>query len=262
MMDKKSIISKWNADLYEQEVTYTHDVDCLLSLIGDKPKRILEVCCGSGRILVPLAKAGHTVDGFDADEYMLAKIADKAVGMDNINWKMMDAVHGDWDCNYDIVVLGGNILYNIVSDMDYSRAQEMLIKKTAAALAPGGHVFIDYQPGGHLITQSEPSHNRDGEWTIWNGTDADGNRGRMMILGDSYDAATGMGGFVRRYELTLKNGETITQNTVCQKHFAPLKQLHRWLRDAGFVIEREYGDFNGAPVAEDSRGVVIYARKV
>lgn len=81
MFNEKPSISKWVADMYDLKVTETNDVDFLLSVIGPTPKRILEVCCGSGRILVSLAKAGHTVTGFDADEFMLAKIAAKAEGL-------------------------------------------------------------------------------------------------------------------------------------------------------------------------------------
>ena len=261
MFNEKPIISKWVADMYDQKVTGTKDVDFLISVIGNQPKQILEVCCGSGRILVPLAKVGHIVSGLDADEYVLEKIAAKAEGLENIQWKSADAVHSDWGENFDVVVLAGNILYNIVSDMDYAESQELLIKKAVSALVSGGYVFIEYQPGGHCITQSEPSHNKDGEWIVWEGTDGDGNYGRMILVGDSYDANTGMGSFIRRFELTLKNGETITQDIPCQKHFAPLDQLHEWLKKAGFVIEQEYGDCNGNPVTDDSRGVVIYACK-
>lgn len=58
-----------------------------------------------------------------------------------------DAVaNDDWGGDFDVVVLAGNILYNIVSDMDYAKAQEFLIQKAASSLVPGGYVFIEYQP--------------------------------------------------------------------------------------------------------------------
>ena len=261
MINEKLVFSKWVADMYDQEVTEINDVDFLLSVIGTERKRILEVCCGSGRILVPLAKAGHTVFGFDADESMLAKIPEKVSGLSDIHWQTADAVYDDWGKNFDIVVLAGNILYNIISDMDYAKAQELLINKAASTLVPGGYVFIEYQPGGHRIMQSIPSHESNSRMVVWEGTDKEGNFGRMILLGDSYDADTGMGSFTRRFELTLKSGETITQDIPSQKHFAPLEQVHGWLQSAGFVIEQEYGDCNGNPVTADSRGVVIYARK-
>ena len=261
MFSEKTIISKWVADMYDQKVTETHDVDFLISTIGHEPKRILEVCCGSGRILVPLAKAGHSVHGMDFDEHVLTKIKTKADGLDNIQWRVADAVRDDWGTGFDIVVLAGNILYNIISDMDYAKAQELFIRKTASALVPGGYVYIEYQPGGHSVKQPIPSYNKDGILVVWEGTDSDGNYGRMIFLGDSFDAITGMSSFTRRFELVLKNGETIIQDILCQKHFAPLEQLHGWLNDVGFVIEQEYSDTNKNMVNDESRGVIIYAKK-
>lgn len=235
MFNEIPILSKWIADMYDQQVTETKDVGLLLSLVGVAPRRILEICCGSGRILVPLAKVGHSVSGLDADQFMLDKIAAKAHGLGNVSWRRADAVHDDWGCGFDIVVLAGNILYNIISDMDYANAQELLIQKAAAALVPGGYAFIDYQPGEHRINRLAPSHSDvGGQWVVWEGADADGNFGRMLLLGGSYDAATGMSSFIRRFELKLKNGETVTQDIPSQKHFATLRQLHRWLKNAGF----------------------------
>jgi SAM-dependent methyltransferase len=261
LFNEKPIISKWVADMYDQKVTETKDVDFLLSVIGQAPKKILEVCCGSGRILVPLVKAGHTVTGFDADEYLLAKISAKTEGLKKIEWRTADAVQDDWGTGYDVVVLAGNILYNIVSNMDYAKVQELLVNKVASALAPGGHIFIEYQPGGHRITQVEPSNTDDRDNVVWDGTDSDGNHGKMILLAGSYNANTRLSSFTRRFELNLKNGEIIQQDILCHKHFAPLNLLHDWLADAGFIIEQEYSDTRRNPVDENSKGVIIYARK-
>ena len=53
MFNEEKIIAKWAADMYDANETDTADVDFALSIVGDAPKRILEVACGSGRILVP-----------------------------------------------------------------------------------------------------------------------------------------------------------------------------------------------------------------
>ena len=261
MFNEKPIISKWVADMYEQEVTETDDVDFLLSLIGQAPKRILEVCCGSGRILVPLAEAGHMASGLDADGFMLAKIPEKAEGLETIEWRQADAVSGDWGTGFDVVVLAGNILYNIVSDMEYEKAQELFIRKAASALVHGGHVYIEYQPGGHRLTQEDKSHKDSGDWTVWEGTDNEGNHGKMKLLAGEYDSNTRLDTFTRRFELTLKSGETIQEDIPCVKHFATLNQIHNWLSDAGFSIEQEYGDYNRNPIVENTKRVIIFARK-
>ena len=263
MFNEKPVIAKWVADMYDQNETETEDVDFLLSVIGHEPKNILEIACGSGRILVPLSKAGHTVSGLEADEYMLVKIPAKAEGLENIQWRKADAVYDDWGKGFDVVVLAANILYNIISDMDYTKSQELFIQKAAAAMVPSGHVYIDYNPAGRGVNQSPPSENNpDSKGLIWEGTDADGNFGRMVLVGDSYDASTRMDSFQRRFEMSLKNGETVVQEFPCHKHFAPLSQLHEWLQKAGFVIEQEYGGgYKKNPVNDDSKRVIIYAKK-
>ncbi len=77
MYNEKDIIAQWNADMYDLNETYTDDVELALMLMGTTPKEVLEIACGSGRFLVPMAKAGHDVTGLDFDEYMLEKIAHK-----------------------------------------------------------------------------------------------------------------------------------------------------------------------------------------
>jgi len=268
LFNEKAIISRWVADIYDQNETGTEDVEFLLSVIGPEPKRILEVACGSGRILVPLAKAGHTVTGIDADECMLAKIPAKAKGkgncdcLANIEWRAADAVHDDWGAGYDTVVLAGNILYNIVSDMDYAQAQALFIHKAAAALKPGGCVYIDYQPGNCYPARPRKSPPKSrGERVVWEGTDSAGNFGRMILLDNAYDKKTRLSAFTRRFELTLPSGETIRQDIPCVKHFASLGQLHGWLAEAGLAVEREYGDYRRSPIGRKTCRAIILARK-
>jgi len=261
LFNEKDVIAKWIADIYDQNETQTYDIDFMLPLFGQKPKRILEVACGSGRILVPLAKAGHTVYGIDADGFMLEKISAKAEGLSNIQWHKADAVNEDWGTGYDLVVLAGNILYNIVSDGDYAKAQEALIKKAASSLVKNGYVYIDYKPQ-HSLTKFTPSSKSDKMNIVWEGYDTDGNFGKMMSYGSTYDAETQINSFIRRFELTLKSGETITQDIPSQKHFATLKQLHEWLHDAGFIIEHEYGNYNKDPISDKTHGAIIYAQKI
>lgn len=49
MYNEKDIIAQWNADMYDLNETNMDDVVFALTLIGTKPKKILEIACGSGR---------------------------------------------------------------------------------------------------------------------------------------------------------------------------------------------------------------------
>lgn len=129
LFGEQSIISKWIADMYDQHETGTDDVEFLLSIIGQAPKRVLEIGCGSGRILMPMATAGHIVTGLDFDEFMLSKLSEKSKGMSNINWRKADVIRNSWGSGFDIVVIAGNFLFNIVSEMEYKEAQRLLVQK-------------------------------------------------------------------------------------------------------------------------------------
>lgn len=48
------------------------------SYVSDADGKILEPMCGSGRFLLPLIQDGYDVSGFDASEYMLKALQDKA----------------------------------------------------------------------------------------------------------------------------------------------------------------------------------------
>lgn len=257
MFKEKLIISKWIADMYERHETDTNDVEFALSVIGSEPKRILEIACGSGRILVPFAKAGHNVTGLDFDEYMLNKIESKSVGMDNITWRKADVINDDWGNGFDVVVLAGNFLFNIVSDIDYEKAQELVIQKAAGSLVSGGNIYIDY---GYTLNPENWFGNPN-EHVIWQGTDSDGNTGRMLLFDGTFNNESGINKFIRRFELNCANGEIIKQDIPSTKHFATLEQIHTWLKSANFVIEQEYGDYNRNPISENTSRAIIWARK-
>ena len=255
MLKEERIIAAWSADMYEIDETGTEDVAFLLACLGTESKHILEIACGSGRILVPLAKAGHTVVGLDMDEAMLRKIPAKAEGMDNITWWTADAISEDWGTGYDVVVIAGNFIMNIVSDEGPERAQRVLLEKARQALKPGGLLYIDYN---HTY-YPEQWYVHLGERVIWEGIDSAGTVGRMLLCDSTYDAATGLIRSTRRYELETATGEKIRKEMLSVKHYVSLAQIHTWLSEDGFRIEKEYGDYVGNSIGGTTGRAIICA---
>lgn len=258
-LDKNELlISNWLTDLYDQQETQTDDVEFLLSLIGPTSKRIFEVACGSGRILVPLAKAGHRVTGIDVDEGMLNRIVRKTEGLENIAWRIADAILDPWETDFDIVVLAGNLLFNLITDMDYAKAQELLITKASQSLVKGGYVYIDY---GYTL-HPERWFNTSVEKVIFEGTDREGNTGKMCIYSSSYSRTSGIVKSVRKYVVMKPDGTSIEKEAESIKHFATLDQIHSWLEKNGLRIEEEYGDYKYNPMGENTARAIIKAIKL
>lgn len=258
MYSEDEIISMWSADMYDLDETDVTDVDFARSIIGALSKRILEPACGSGRYLVPLAKSGHNVVGLDFDEFMLKKIDAKIEGRGNVEWRKSDIIKDEWEIGFDVVLLAANILFNIVSDIEYEKAQKLLIEKSAKSLLPGGHLFIDY---GYTIYPEKWYDNPEPN-LIWEGTDSHGNIGRMVLLDSKFDQTNGICTFVRRYEITAENGISIVRDIPTKKHFASLLQIQEWLLNYGFVIEGEWGDYEKNPISGSTNRAIIWARKI
>ena len=257
LYNEKDIIAKWNSEMYDHNEVETDDVEFALSIIEKAPQQILEIACGSGRFLVPMAKGGHNVVGLDFDKYMLNRIVTKISNAENIKWYHSDVIHDEWGTGYDVVVLGANFLCNIVSDMDYESAQKSLIQKSADALVSGGHVFIDYAYTSHPEKWFDNTEPR----IIWQGEDSEGNYGKMMLLDNTFDKKSYTAECIRRFELKLADGTDIVQEIPTKKHIVRPEQVHEWLEQVGFAIELECGDYQGNPIGEQTNRVIIWARK-
>ena len=53
------------------EVQSQVQIEYILRLLGEEPKTVIDIGCGDGRVLVPLASAGHQLTGIDIDEHAI-----------------------------------------------------------------------------------------------------------------------------------------------------------------------------------------------
>lgn len=88
------------AEIYDQAITYTADVELLMSLLGNDSLNILEVFCGTGRILVRLLELGHTLTGIEIAPAMAARAEQKATRLGSstrqrLTLKVQDVHKGD-----------------------------------------------------------------------------------------------------------------------------------------------------------------------
>lgn len=256
-MDKDFFRKHWYADIYEKLETQIDDVNLILELVGNEPNDILEVACGSGRISIPLANSGHKVTGFDFDEFMLEKLKTKANGLVNISFYKTDAVLEEWGRNYDIVILAGNILLNIESDMRYVEAQELFIKKASECVKPNGYLYLDFD----CFERPEQTAKNKREWVCFEGTDDIGTYGKYIVISGDYSNETQIDRSQRRYEITPKGYEMFTYETVSVKHFPTFEQVRLWLLKYGWSIEHLYGDYDKNPLSNLTKRVIVWAKK-
>ena len=259
-MDWDKIRKYWWGCVYDQYYGKDDDdVELILELIGETPQNIFEVCCGTGRVLVPLAKAGHDVTGMDADEGMLARLPAKAEGLPNLQYSLADALTTGWGGGYDVVVLACNTLMNIEHRDDDKAAQQLFIQKAADVLKPGGHFFVAYDvypdPENTFVGESKLTAGR------YAGTDDTGVSGHGFGCGGLYNPVTQIAVWNNHLELTLPGGEKRIFPGYGHKYICTRDEVHGWLKDSGFVVEEEFGGCDRRPFAGGPGWDIIWAKK-
>ncbi|MBO7449679.1 MAG: hypothetical protein J6U54_04855, partial [Clostridiales bacterium] len=96
---------------------------------------------------------------------------------------------------------------------------------------------------------------------IWEGTDSEGNYGKMILLDSTYDEKTGMASYIRKIEMTFADGEKYVQEVPERKHFVEVSQVRIWLENAGFEILNEWGDYCKNPISEQTSRAILWAKK-
>jgi len=256
-LNKTFFRKHWYADIYEKQVIQADEVNFILSIVGIEPKNILDVACGGGRITVPLAKAGHKVTGFDSDKFMLEKISARAKSLSNISFYQADAILEDWGNNFDVIILAGNILLNIESEMPYEQAQELFIKKASESVKQNGHMYLNFD----CYERPEQSSENNEKWVCFEGIDDIGTYGKYIVISGDYSNETRIDKSSRRYEITPKGSETFTFETISIKHFPTFSQVKGWLDKYGWEIVNLYGDYGKNPMSTKTTRAIIWAKK-
>ncbi|MGH8873451.1 MAG: class I SAM-dependent methyltransferase [Acidimicrobiia bacterium] len=113
------------------------EVDFLRPLAG-KPPRALELAIGSGRVALPLSRAGVEVTGIDISDDMIALLRAKPGG-DGIRVIKGDFADVAVDGTFPLVYIPFNTLFAL---LDQERQVECFLN-TARALEPGGRFVLD-----------------------------------------------------------------------------------------------------------------------
>jgi SAM-dependent methyltransferase len=221
--------------------------------------RILELACGSGRVLVPLAQAGHTVVGLDASPHMLALAREKLAAAGPTVAERVDLVQGDMRAfelskPFDVTIIAVKSFAYLTSRAD----QERTLSTVAAHLRPGGLLALDLlNPSPAWLLEPPGSLRQDLVQHV--------SRYRVTIVRTETVVSTDLAAQVRvlrsAYEMIADDGSVTKRLVEWPYRYTYRFEAEHLLERAGFEIEAMYGGYQREPFTSESRHLVLLARR-
>ena len=107
----------YNAFSLEPEIAFYRD----LAAQTDGP--VLELACGTGRVAIPLARAGFQVAGIDVAQAMLDQARKKAAAEDlDVQWIYGDIRNFDLSGRFGLIFIPNNSICHVLTRTDFAAA--------------------------------------------------------------------------------------------------------------------------------------------
>ncbi|MGK5684619.1 class I SAM-dependent methyltransferase [Actinoplanes sp. URMC 104] len=228
-------------EVYDAENVWGWDDDLFMALLAEHTApRVLDFGCGTGRVAIAMAAAGHEVTGVEPARASL-DAARRKPGAERVRW-----IEGSAEVlpprAFDAALLTGHVAQFIVGDEQWLATLRALRRSLVA--------------GGRLIFDSRDPDDR--RWELWNPVDS--RRSVVLPGGDTVDTWTevndvrdGSVTFTRHYIFT--EGDELTSSATLR--FRSESELRTTVEAAGFDVDTVYGGWAREPVGAGEDGELI-----
>lgn len=234
---------------------YEADIDAILELANEQGGAVVELGCGTGRVLLPLAQMGARVTGIDLSPALLAVARRKltaagAASATLIEGDLRQSLLPAGSANFAICT--SNTLMHITSPEE----QQQVLDEAYRILAPGGLLLIDlFNPDLERLFAVAGVQEFADRWHTSDGAEV------IKWSVRQVDPATQTQETLFIYEEIARDGTVL--RTIC-----PFVLRYLWrnegelmLRAAGFAVEEVWGDFDGSEHESGSEHLIFLARK-
>ncbi|GAB4576182.1 MAG: class I SAM-dependent methyltransferase [Anaerolineae bacterium] len=251
------------AEFYDYVVPYRtrQDVSFFVDLAREAEGPVLEVGCGTGRVLIPTAREGITITGLDVSTAMLnvcrTRLANEAADVQaRVTLVEYDMRDFDLEQQFALITIPFRSFQHMITVEDQLTSLACMRRH----LVEGGRLVLDlFNPSlAYLVDESRlGEYGEEPEFTM-----PDGRRvvRRARIL--SRDLLEQVQQVELVYYVTHPDGRQERQS-----HQFPMRYLFRYeaehlLVRAGFEVEAVYADYDRSPYGSKYPGELIFvARK-
>jgi SAM-dependent methyltransferase len=246
------------AELYDAFV-FDGDLPLYLELAREQGPRVLEIACGSGRVLVPLARAGFDVVGLDVSPHMLALAQAKLDTVTTAHTaRLIQADMREFRLDraeFDLAIFAVKSFAYLTEPADQLRC----LQSIQAHLRPGGLLAIDFMHPLPEWVAAAPGSLRD---DLLQRVPERGVTVSRVESAVSTDLARQVRIIRSAYEIVDDHGSVVAKRFVEW----PYRWTYRFeaehlLARAGFTVEAVHGGYQREPFTSSSPAMVFLARK-
>jgi SAM-dependent methyltransferase len=250
-MDFYSIVARYY-DLENAE--FTADLPFWADLAREKGGPVLELGCGSGRVLFHLAREGFDVCGIDSSPAMLAsarrRLALQPAIAARVSLQEEDFTRLRVNSAFPLILLP----FNTFAHLTESAAIRAALEGIAAHLSPGGLAVM-------ALPNPIPIFGSPAEGLVLERTFRDESRNVTVQQFSSLrvDRTAQLGSITWLYDEIAADGTvTRTPTETTLRYFFP-NELSVWLQSAGLTPVHVWGDYDRSTFEEDSPALIVAA---
>ena len=205
--------------------------------------RVLDLCCGTGRHAVPLARAGLEVTGLDMSEEYLgqARSAAREAGV-KVRFVQGDMREIPFRGEFDAVVN----MFTAFGYFDDDADDQRVTDGAAAALRAGGRLLLDLLNRDWVAANYVRSESRECP------------EGTVYTEQRSFDPVAGR----NHVEFTITSPCGAQRKVSHHIRLYVATEISRMLDRAGLTLERSYGGYDGSLLSVATRRMIVVARKI
>ena len=251
-MQRTDAVYDTDWEFYDDFYADVDDIDFYASLAKRSGGPVLEVMCGTGRVLIPLARAGYEVTGLDSNEKMLEAARRKLAGepadvQRRVTLVKADARDFDLGRKFNLVILAFSSVNHLLSPDDQDRA----VARLKRHISDDGLLAVaSFNPHPEKLNSEE----LDKEVELANGD---------LLIRYSTRTVDPDGTIMRvnyRWEVE-RNGAIVREmSSAFDLRLLKPNQLKALLEGAGFQLIERYGGYRGEPLDPKGDIVVFVAR--
>lgn len=246
------------AEYYDSEYYFQDDVNLFLRMAGEIPGEVLELACGTGRIVIPFAQAGYKITGIDISQEMLAKAQEKINNLPREVKKRITLLQKDMRSfrlpkRFQLIILAFNSLLLATTPEE----QKIVISHAYRHLAPGGRLFVcAINPNREWFREHVSTVKYYGTW-IYQTT------GKLFdrFYSNSNDSLHKLMTFSLFYDHINEDKSVKREKNPITLRYLFSFELQYLLEQAGFVITRLYGNYDEGFFSPQSPLMIFEALK-